>query len=57
MFPKHPLIFVKTVIKPLMIWQTATKDEKRGISVLKIAVVVAQDRNGNIIARKAGTGC
>ena len=32
------------------------KDEKRGISNLKIAVVVAQDRNGNIIARKAGTG-
>lgn len=23
---------------------------------LKIAVVVAQDRNGNVIARKAGTG-
>ncbi|MDR6999110.1 IS1595 family transposase [Neobacillus niacini] len=34
----------------------ATKDEKRGISDLKIAVVVAQDRNGNSIARKAGTG-
>ncbi len=32
------------------------KDKKRGISNLKIAVVVAQDRNGNIIARKAGTG-
>ncbi|SYX84139.1 Insertion element protein (fragment) [Paenibacillus alvei] len=32
------------------------KDEKRGISNLKIAVVVAQHRNGNIIARKAGTG-
>ena len=32
------------------------KDGKRGISNLKIAVVVAQDRNGNIIARKAGTG-
>ncbi|WP_130609101.1 IS1595 family transposase [Cohnella abietis] len=32
------------------------KDVKRGISNLKIAVVVAQDRNGNIIARKAGTG-
>lgn len=32
------------------------KDDKRGISNLKIAVVVAQDRNGNIIARKAGTG-
>jgi len=28
------------------------KDNKRGISNLKIAVVVAQDRNGN----KAGTG-
>lgn len=34
----------------------ATKDEKRGISDLKIAVVVAQDRNGKSIARKAGTG-
>ncbi|SHR48938.1 Transposase and inactivated derivatives [Mycobacteroides abscessus subsp. abscessus] len=34
----------------------ATKDEKRGISALKIAVVVTQDRNGNIIARKAGNG-
>lgn len=34
----------------------ATKDVKRGISDLKIAVVVAQDRNGNIIAKKAGTG-
>ena len=32
------------------------KDEKRGISNLKIAVVVAQDRNGSVIARKAGTG-
>ncbi len=32
------------------------KDKKRGISNLKIAVVVAQDRNGNMIARKAGTG-
>lgn len=32
------------------------KDEKRGISNLKIAVVVAQDRNGGVIARKAGTG-
>jgi hypothetical protein len=32
------------------------KDEKRGISNQKIAVVVAQDRNGNAIARKAGTG-
>lgn len=34
----------------------ATPDEKRGISDLKIAVVVAQDRNGNIVARKAGMG-
>ncbi|MRX72205.1 IS1595 family transposase [Bacillus lacus] len=33
-----------------------TPDEKRGISDLKIAVVVAQDRNNNIIALKAGTG-
>ena len=32
------------------------KDEKRGISKLKIAVVVAQDRNGSVIARKAGIG-
>ena len=32
------------------------KDNKRGISNLKIAVVVAQDRNGNMIPRKAGTG-
>ena len=32
------------------------KDTKRGISNQKIAVVVAQDRNGNMIARKAGTG-
>ena len=32
------------------------KDEKRGISNLKIAVVVAQDRNGSVIARKAGIG-
>lgn len=32
------------------------RDKKRGISNLKIAVVVAQDRNGNMIARKAGTG-
>lgn len=32
------------------------KDKKRGISKLKIAVVVAQDRNGNMVARKAGTG-
>lgn len=32
------------------------KDEKRGICNLKIAVVVAQDRNDSVIARKAGTG-
>lgn len=32
------------------------KDAKRGISNLKIAIVVAQDRNGNTIACKAGTG-
>ncbi len=32
------------------------KDKKRGISNQKIAVVFAQDRNGNSIARKAGTG-
>ncbi|MBA9024728.1 hypothetical protein HNP81_000010 [Peribacillus huizhouensis] len=32
------------------------KGEKRGISNLKIVVVVAQDRNGSVIARKAGTG-
>jgi len=32
------------------------KDHKRGISNLKIAVVVAQDRNGNVVARKAGRG-
>jgi transposase-like protein len=32
------------------------KDKKRGISNLKIAVVVAQDRNSSVIARKAGTG-
>lgn len=32
------------------------KDEKRRISNLKIVVVVAQDRNGSVIARKAGTG-
>ena len=32
------------------------KDKKRGISNLKIAVVVAQDRNGNLVARKAGRG-
>jgi len=32
------------------------KDQKRGISKLKIAVVVAQDRNGNVVARKAGRG-
>lgn len=32
------------------------KDEKRGISNPKVAVVAAQDRNGNMIARKAGKG-
>lgn len=32
------------------------RDKKRGISNLKIAVVVAQDRNGQVIAKKAGTG-
>lgn len=32
------------------------KDEKLGISNLKIAVVVAQDCNGQVIAKKAGTG-
>lgn len=32
------------------------KDEKRGISNLKIAVVVAQDRNGSVIARIEGRG-
>lgn len=32
------------------------KDQKRGISNLKIAVVVAQDRNGGVVARKAGRG-
>ena len=32
------------------------KDKRRGISNLKIAVVVAQDRNGRVIARKVGTG-
>jgi hypothetical protein len=32
------------------------KDKKRGFSNLKIAVVVPQDRNGNMIARKAGAG-
>lgn len=32
------------------------KDEKRGISNLKMAVVVAQNRNGSVITRKAGTG-
>lgn len=31
------------------------KDKKRGISNLKIAVVVAKDRTGNMVARKAGT--
>lgn len=28
----------------------------RGISNLKIAIVVAQDRNGNVVVRKAGNG-
>ncbi|SFC45225.1 hypothetical protein SAMN05443252_103463 [Bacillus sp. OV322] len=32
------------------------KNKKRGISNIKIAVIVAQDRDGNMIARKAGTG-
>lgn len=32
------------------------KDEKRGISNQKIAVIVAQDRNNNIIAKMAGRG-
>lgn len=32
------------------------RDEKRGISNLKIAVVVAQDHNGQVISQKAGTG-
>lgn len=32
------------------------RDPKRGISNLKIAVVVAHDRNGSVIARKAGRG-
>jgi hypothetical protein len=32
------------------------KDKKRGISNFTIAVVAAQDRNGNMIARKTGTG-
>ncbi|ESU33973.1 Insertion element protein [Bacillus sp. 17376] len=32
------------------------RDPKRGISKLKIAVVVAQDRNGQIVAQKAGNG-
>ncbi len=32
------------------------RDKKRGISNLKIAVVVAQDRNGQVISQKAGTG-
>ncbi len=36
--------------------QRAARDKKRGISDLKIAVEVAQDRNRNMIARKAGTG-
>ena len=32
------------------------RDPKRGISNLKITVVVAQDRNGQVVAQKAGTG-
>jgi hypothetical protein len=32
------------------------KTKKEVFLTLKIAVVVAQDRNGNIIAKKAGTG-
>jgi transposase-like protein len=32
------------------------RDSKRGISNLKIAVVVAQDRHGNVVARKAENG-
>ncbi|MBA9027154.1 hypothetical protein HNP81_002444 [Peribacillus huizhouensis] len=32
------------------------KIRKRGISIQKIIVVVAQDRDGKMIARKAGTG-
>ena len=32
------------------------KDEKRGISNLKIAVVVALDRTGNVLAKVAGRG-
>ena len=32
------------------------RDPKRGISNLKIAVVVAQDRNGQVVVRKAGRG-
>ncbi|MDQ0159715.1 ABC-type branched-subunit amino acid transport system substrate-binding protein [Alkalibacillus salilacus] len=32
------------------------RDKKRRISNLKIAVVVAQDHNGQVIAQKAGTG-
>jgi len=32
------------------------RDKKRAISNLKIAVVVAQDRYGQVIAQKAGTG-
>ncbi len=31
------------------------RDKLRGISNLKIAVVVAQDRNGQVVAQKAGT--
>lgn len=32
------------------------RDKLRGISHLKIAVVVAQDRNGQVIAQKTGNG-
>ena len=32
------------------------RDKLRGISNLRIAVVVAQDRNGQVIAQKAGNG-
>ncbi len=32
------------------------RDPKRGISGLKIAVVVAQDRNGQVVVQKAGRG-
>ncbi|WP_249310368.1 hypothetical protein [Bacillus sp. FJAT-49736] len=32
------------------------RDPKRGISSLKIAVVVAQESNGQVVVRKAGRG-